>query len=131
MKSKIKTILFTILIFSLLEFLIYIGYLIWDIKDGVSGKRDLTEQEISEISIVIDDYFNNQEIKPIKWEISFSYFAKAIYDNPVPYQYYLDVYCFYENEKKNYGFTLLKGLNTYHIDTIQEFYVLPEVQKDI
>ena len=50
MKSKIKTILLTILIFSLLEFIVYIGYSIWDIGDGFSSKRSLTEQEISDIS---------------------------------------------------------------------------------
>ncbi|MGI5173426.1 hypothetical protein H0R92_07460 [Treponema sp. OMZ 840] len=123
MKSKIKTILLTILIFSLLECIVYIGYSIWDIRDGFSGKRSLTEQEISDISSTLSNYFNNQESKPIKWEICSAYFAEAIYDDPVSNQYNVNVDCFYENEKKNYRFTLLKGLKKYHIDTVQELYI--------
>ena len=60
LKSKIKTILLTVLVFSLLEVVVYVGYSIWDIEDGLSGNRSLTEQEISDISITLNDYFNNQ-----------------------------------------------------------------------
>ena len=63
---------------------------------------------------------------PKKWEICSSYFAEAIYDDPVSNQYNVNVDCLYENEKKNYGFILLKGLKKYHIDTVQQFYVYPD-----
>lgn len=122
MKSKIKTILLTVLIFSLLEFVVYVGYSIWDIEDGLSGNRSLTEQEISDISITLNDYFNNQTIKPYKWEITNSYFVKAIYDNPIPNQYIVYVDCFYENKIINYGFTLLKGSTKFHVDTVEQYY---------
>ena len=126
MKSKIKTIILSILVFSLIEFVVYISYSIWDIADGISGYRYLTEQEISDISISLSNYFNIQENEPDKWEIRFSYFAKAIYDDPVPNQYIVNVNCFYENKKENYSFTLLQGRNHYHIDTIEQCYVPTE-----
>lgn len=122
MKSKIKTVLLTIFVFSLLEFVVYIAYAIWDIEDGLSGNRSLSEQEISDISIALNDYFNNQESRPYKWEITLSYFAKAIYDDPIPNQYIVHVVCSYENEKIKYGFALLKGLKKYHIDTVVQYY---------
>lgn len=106
--------------------MVYIGYSIWDIGNGFSGKGSFTEQEISDISSTWSNYFNNQESKSIKWEICSSYFAEAIYDDPVSNQYNVNVDCLYENEKKKYGFTLLKGLNKYHIDTVQQFYVYPD-----
>lgn len=126
MKSKIKIILLTILIFSFVELVIYIGYALWDIEDGLSGKRNLTAQELSDISITLSDYFNSQENKPDKWEIESSFFAKAIYDNPVGNQYIIYVDCFYENVKKQYGFSMLAGLKKYYIDTVEEYYVSDE-----
>ena len=126
MKAKIKTILLTILIFSLVEFAVYICYTLWDIEDGLSGNRPLTEQEISDISIILTDYFNRQENKPDEWKISYSYFAEAVYDNPVANQYVVNVNYFYKNEKKNYSFTMLQGLKSYHIDTIEQCYVSSE-----
>ena len=122
LKSKIKTILLTVLVFSLLEVVVYVGYSIWDIEDGLSGNRSLTEQELSDISITLNDYFNNQTIKPYKWEITNSYFVKAIYDNPIPNQYIVYVDCFYENKIINYGFTLLKGSTKFHVDTVEQYY---------
>ena len=56
MKSKIKTIILSILVFSLIEFVVYISYSIWDIADGISGYRYLTEQEISDISISLSNF---------------------------------------------------------------------------
>ncbi|MEE0132450.1 MAG: hypothetical protein U0I22_01460 [Treponema sp.] len=122
MKSKIKTILVTILVFSLLEFVVYITCAIWDIEDGLSGNRTLNEQEFSDISTTLNDYFNNQESKPYKWELTLSYFAKAIYNDPIPNQYVVYVVCFYENEKIKYSFTLLRGKKKYHIDTVEQVY---------
>ena len=66
MKSKIKTILLTILIFSFVELVLYIGYSFWDIEDGLSGNRNLTEQAFSDIAITLNDYFNSQENTPVK-----------------------------------------------------------------
>jgi hypothetical protein len=126
MKSKIKTILLTILIFSFVELVLYIGYSFWDIEDGLSGNRNLTEQEFSDIAITLNDYFNSQENTPVKYEITFSYFAKAIYDNPISNQYIVYVDCFYENEKRHYGFSMLKGLKKYYIDTVGQYYVPSE-----
>ncbi len=122
MKSKIKTILLTILIFSFVEFVVYIGYALWDIEDGLSGNRNLTEQELSDISITLSDYFDSQENKPDRWEIESSFFAKAIYDDPVANQYIIYVDSFYENVKKQYGFSMLAGLQKYYIDTVEEYY---------
>jgi hypothetical protein len=122
MKSKIKTILLTILIFSFVEFVVYIGYALWDIEDGLSGNRNLTEQELSDISITLSNYFDSQENKPDRWEIESSYFAKAIYDAPVANQYIIYVDSFYENVKKQYGFSMLSGLQKYYIDTVEEYY---------
>ena len=68
MKSKIKTILLTILVFSLAEFAAYVAYALWDIADGLSGNRSLTEQEMSDISTTLTDWFNSQENVPDKWE---------------------------------------------------------------
>ena len=101
-------ILLTVLVFSLLEFVVYIGYAIWDIEDGFSGNRSLTEQEIYDISMTLNDYFNNQTIRPYKWEITGSFFAEAVYDDPIPNQYFVNLKCFYENKIINYGFLLLK-----------------------
>lgn len=126
MKSKIKTILLTILIFSFVEFIVYGAYSLWDINDGVSGNRNLTEQEISDLSISLNNYFHTQENIPERWEIRYSYFAKAILDNPVPNQYIVCTDCYYEDGKKCYGFSMLKGLKNYYIDTVEEYYVPPE-----
>ena len=122
MKSKVKTILLTVLVFSLLEFVVYIGYAIWDIEDGLSGNRSLTEQEIYDISMTLNDYFNNQTIKPYKWEITGSFFAEAVYDDPIPNQYFVNLKCFYENKIINYGFFLLKGSTKFHIDYVEQYY---------
>ena len=122
MKSKVKTILLTVLVFSLLEFVVYIGYAIWDIEDGLSGNRSLTEQEIYDISMTLNDYFNNQTIKPYKWEITGSYFAEAIYNYSIPNQYVVKLKCFYENKIIIYGFFLLKGSTKFHIDYVEQYY---------
>ena len=98
----------TILVFSLVEVTAYIVYALWDISDGLSANRQLTEEEMSDISITLTDYFNAQENKPEKWEISYSYFAEAIYDDPVPNQYIVYAACFYEGKKKKYGFSMFK-----------------------
>ena len=42
---KIKTILLTILVFSCVEFTFYIAYALWNIKNGISDDRSLTEEE--------------------------------------------------------------------------------------
>jgi len=81
------------------EFVVYIAYALWDIENGLSGDRSLTEEETSDISKTLTDYFNCQENKPNKWEISNSYFAKAVYDNPVANQYVVIVNSFYGNEE--------------------------------
>jgi len=47
----------------------------------------------------LTDYFNSQENKTNKWEISYSYFSKAVYDNPVANQYVVIVNSFYGNEE--------------------------------
>ena len=31
--------------------------------------------------------------------------------------------CFYKNEKRQYGFSMLKGLKKYYIDTVEQYYV--------
>lgn len=124
MKSKIKTILLTILIFSFVEIAVYAIYSLWDINDGLSGNRNLTEQEISDISISLNNYFYTQENVPERWEITNSYFANAIYDVSNQYVVYTD--CYYENEKKRYGFSLLKGVKNYYIDRVEQYYVSPE-----
>lgn len=126
MKSKIKIILLTILIFSFVEFVVYIGYALWDIEDGLSGNRNLTEQELSDMSITLSDYFNSKENKPDRWKIESSFFAKAIYEAPVCNQYIIYVDCFYENVKKKYRFSMLAGLKKYYIDTVKEYYVADE-----
>ena len=126
MKSKIKTILLTILIFSFVEFVVYAVYSLYEINDGFCGKRNLTEQEISDISISLNNYFYTQENIPERWEITYSYFANAIYDDPVSNQYVVYTDCYYENEKKCYGFSLLKGLKNYYIDRVEQYYVSPE-----
>ena len=126
MKSKNKTILLTILIFSFIEFAVYIGYTLWDIEDGLSGNRNLTEQEISDITIMLNDYFNSQETKTEKWEITSSYFAKDIWNDPVPNQYIVYVICTYKNEKKKYSFSMLKGCKDYHIDWVEQCYIPSE-----
>ncbi|WP_156011616.1 hypothetical protein [Treponema sp. C6A8] len=56
-------------------------------------------------------------------EISYSYFAKAVYDNPVANQYVVIVNSFYGNKEKEYSFTMLQGLERYHIDAVEECYV--------
>lgn len=126
MKSKIKTILLTILIFSFVELVVYAVYSLYEINDGFCGKRNLTEQEISDISISLNNYFYTQENIPERWEITYSYFANAIYDDPVSNQYVVYTDCYYENEKKCYGFSLLKGLKNYYIDRVEQYYVSPE-----
>ena len=126
MKSKIKTILLTILIFSFVELVVYAVYSLYEINDGFCGKRNLTEQEISDISISLNNYFYTQENIPERWEITYSYFANAIYDAPVSNQYVVYTDCYYENEKKCYGFSLLKGLKNYYIDRVEQYYVSPE-----
>ena len=122
MKSKIKTILLTILFFSFVEFIVYIGYALWDIEDGLSGNRNLTEQELSDISITLSDYFDSQKNKPDRCEIESSFFAKAIYNNPVANQYIIYVDRFYENVKKQDRFSMLAVLQKYYIDTVEEYY---------
>ena len=126
MKSKIKTILLTILIFSFVELVVYAVYSLYEINNGFCGKRNLTEQEISDISISLNNYFYTQENIPERWEITYSYFANAIYDDPVSNQYVVYTDCYYENEKKCYGFSLLKGLKNYYIDRVEQYYVSPE-----
>ena len=126
MKSKIKTILLTILIFSFVELVVYAVYSLYEINDGFCGKRNLTEQEISDISISLNNYFYTQENIPERWEITYSYFANAIYDDPASNQYVVYTDCYYENEKKCYGFSLLKGLKNYYIDRVEQYYVSPE-----
>lgn len=130
MKSKIKTILLTLLIFSFAEFAIYIGYALWDMADGLGGNRNLTEQEFSDISNTLNNYFNTQENTPERWEITFSYFAKEILNDPVPNQYIVTVICTYKNENKNekkkYRFEMLKGWKDYYIDWVEQCYMPSE-----
>lgn len=123
MKSKIKTILLTILIFSSVEIAVYVVYSLWDINDGLSGNRSLTEQEISDISVYLNNYFSTQENIPERWQITNSYFANAIYDDPVSNQYIVYIDCYYENEKKSYGFSILKGLENYYIDRVEQYSI--------
>lgn len=123
MKSKIKTILLTILIFSSVEIAVYVVYSLWDINDGLSGNRSLTEQEISDISVYLNNYFSTQENIPERWQITNSYFANAIYDDPVSNQYIAYIDCYYENEKKSYGFSILKGLENYYIDRVEQYSI--------
>lgn len=123
MKSKIKTILLTILIFSSVEIAVYVVYSLWDINDGLSGNRSLTEQEISDISVYLNNYFSTQENIPERWQITNSYFANAIYDDSVSNQYIVYIDCYYENEKKSYGFSILKGLENYYIDRVEQYSI--------